>query len=273
MAPTGCGWCGTTTPSYWTAKWLRTALDRLCRAAGRAVRQGARILILSDRGAGPDRPAIPMLLAVGAVHRHLMQNGLRTQTGLVAQAGDAWDIHHFAALIGYGAEAVHPWLALQSVHAQAAENDARARFRSAAEAGLRKILSKMGISTLSSYCGAQIFEALGLGAEVVDRCFTGTVSTIGGIGFTEIAEDVLARRRAAYPEAAAAEVLPDHGRVRYRRDGEDHGWSPQMVRAMQTAVKADTPEAYDGFRARVAARLPASPRDLLALRTGTPIPL
>jgi len=131
----------------------------------------------------------------------------------------------------------------------------------------------MGISTLSSYCGAQIFEALGLGAEVIDRCFTGTVSTIGGIGFAEIAEDVLARHRAAYPEAAAAEVLPDHGRVRYRRDGEDHGWSPQLVRAMQTAVKADTPEAYDGFRARVAARLPASPRDLLALRTGTPIPL
>src|SRR5438093_3533946 len=104
---------------------LRTALDRLCRAAGRAVRQGARILILSDRGAGPDRPAIPMLLAVGAVHRHLMQNGLRTQTGLVAQAGDAWDIHHFAALIGYGAEAVHPWLALQTVHALFAHEKAR----------------------------------------------------------------------------------------------------------------------------------------------------
>src|SRR6185503_21343014 len=96
--------------------------------------------------------------------------------------------------------------------------EARLKFRSAAEKGLLKILSKMGISTLSSYCGAQIFEALGLGAEVIDRCFTGTVSTIGGIGFAEIAEDVLARHRAAYPEAAAAEVLPDHGRVRYRRD-------------------------------------------------------
>src|SRR6267378_5359813 len=204
MAPTGCGWCGTTTPSYWTAKWLRTALDRLCRAAGRAVRQGARILILSDRGAGPDRPAIPMLLAVGAVHRHLMQNGLRTQTGLVAQAGDAWDIHHFAALIGYGAEAVHPWLALQTVHALFAHEKARGsaaaprptpggarlKFCAAAEQGLLKVLSKMGISTLSSYCGAQIFEALGLGGEVIEQCFTGTVSVLGGEGSAEIAEDV-----------------------------------------------------------------------------------
>src|SRR5437667_805902 len=253
---------------------LRTERDRLCRSAGHAVRQGARIVILSDRGADRERAPLPMLLAVGAVHQHLLENGLRTRLGLIAEAGDAWDVHHFASLIGYGAEAVHPWLALESVQAHVAEDDARVRFRAAAEAGLLKILSKMGISTLSSYCGAQIFEALGLGAEVIDRCFTGTVSTIGGIGFAEIAEDVLARHRAAHPDVAAAEpVLPDHGRVRYRRDGEDHGWSPPVVRAMQSAVAADTPQAYDAFRARVAARLPASPRDLLALRAVTPIPL
>src|SRR6266550_2310462 len=253
---------------------LRTALDGLCRSAGNAVREGARIVILSDRAAGRERAPLPMLLAVGAVHQHLLEHGLRTRLGLIAEAGDAWDVHHFAALMGYGAEAVHPWLALESVQVQVAEDDARLRFRAAAEAGLLKILSKMGISTLSSYCGAQIFEALGLGAEVIDRCFTGTVSTIGGIGFTEIAEDVLARHRAAYPDVAAAEpVLPDHGRVRYRRDGEDHGWSPQLVRSMQAAVKADTPQAYDAFRARVAARLPASPRDLLAFRAVAPRPL
>src|SRR5437016_3732384 len=237
---------------------LRTALDGLCRSAGHAVREGARIVILSDRAAARERAPLPMLLAVGAVHQHLLEHGLRTRVGLIAEAGDAWDVHHFAALIGYGAEAVHPWLALESVQAHVADEDARARFRAAAEAGLLKILSKMGISTLSSYCGAQIFEALGLGAEVIDRCFTGTVSTIGGIGFAEIAEDVLARQRAAYPETEAPGVLPDHGRVRYRRDGEDHGWSPQLVRAMQAAVTADTPQAYDAFRARVAARLPAS---------------
>src|SRR6267378_3572981 len=276
---TGAGAQVVTLDATWSASAgagpdaLRTALDGLCRSAGHAVQEGARIVILSDRAAGSERAPLPMVLAVGAVHQHLLESGLRTRLGLIAEVGDAWDVHHFAALIGYGAEAVHPWLALESVQAHVTEDDARVRFRGAAEAGLLKILSKMGISTLSSYCGAQIFEALGLGAEVIDRCFTGTVSTIGGIGFAEIAEDVLARHRAAYPEAAAAEVLPDYGRVRYRRDGEDHGWSPQLVRAMQTAVKADTPEAYDGFRARVAARLPASPRDLLAFRPVPPIPL
>src|SRR2546422_286144 len=154
------------------------------------------------------------------------------------------------------------------------EEDARFRFRAAAEKGLLKIISKMGISTLSSYCGAQIFEALGLGAEVIDRCFTGTVSTIGGIGFTEIAEDVLARQRAAYPPLASAPpALPDHGRVRYRRDGEDHAWSPPLVRAMQDAVAAKTPQAFGAFQSRVAARAPASPRDLLTIRRETPVPL
>src|SRR3989442_14437035 len=151
-----------------------------------------------------------MLLAVGAVRQHLLEHGLRTRLGLIAEAGDAWDVHHFAALIGYGAEAVHPWLALESVHVQVAEDDARLRFRAAAEAGLLKILSKMGISTLSSYCGAQIFEALGLGAEVIDCCFTGTVSTIGGIGVTEIAEDVLARHRTADPPREGAATAPPH---------------------------------------------------------------
>src|SRR6266568_2419056 len=253
---------------------LRAALDGLCRAAGRAVREGARILVLSDRAADRERAPLPMLLAVGAVHHHLLANGLRTQLGLVAEAGDAWDVHHVAALIGYGAEAVHPWLALEAVRAQAPEEDARFRFRAAAEKGLLKIISKMGISTLSSYCGAQIFEALGLGAEVIDRCFTGTVSTIGGIGFTEIAEDVLARQRAAYPPLeGAAPALPDHGRVRYRRDGEDHAWSPPLVRAMQDAVAAKTPQAFGAFQSRIAARAPASPRDLLTIRRETPVPL
>src|SRR5881628_1133305 len=276
---TGAGAQVVTLEATWSASGggpeaLRTALDGLCRSAGHAVRQGARIVILSDRGADRERAPLPMLLAVGAVHQHLLENGLRTRLGLIAEAGDAWDVHHFAALIGYGAEGVHPWLALESVQAHVAEDDARVRFRAAAEAGLLKILSKMGISTLSSYCGAQIFEALGLGAEVIDRCFTGTVSTIGGIGFTEIAEDLLARQRIAYPESPAADpVLPDHGRVRFRRDGEDHGWSPQLVRSMQAAVAAGTPQAYDAFRARVAARLPASPRDLLAFRAVAPIPL
>src|SRR5881227_2444277 len=169
---------GVTLPALWRPASgpdpLRSALDGLCTAAERAVRLGARILIVSDRDADAEHPSIPMLLAIGAVHQHLLRQGLRTRLGLAAEAGDAWDVHHFAALIGYGAEAVHPWLALASVRARLTPQ-ARTGFRAAAEKGLLKILSKMGISTLSSYCGAQIFEALGLGAEVIDRCFTGTV--------------------------------------------------------------------------------------------------
>ena len=269
-----------TLPALWNPdggpEALRTALDQLCRAAGRAAGHGACILVLSDRDADRDHPPIPMALAVGAVHQHLLRKGLRTRVGLVAAAGDAWDVHHFAALIGYGAEAVHPWLALASVQALCPGGEGQMKFRAAVEKGLLKVLSKMGISTLSSYCGAQIFEALGLGAEVVDRCFTGTVSTIGGIGFAEIAEDILARQRAAYPsEPAAAEPapLPDHGRVRYRRDGEDHGWSPPLVRSMQEAITQGTAQAYGAFLARVLARPPASPRDLLTIRAGRPVPL
>ncbi len=153
-------------------------------------------------------------------------------------------------------------------------HEAGGKFRAAAEKGLLKILSKMGISTLSSYCGGQIFEILGLGHEVVSTCFAGTASPIGGIGFEEIAEDVMARHRAAYAgvEVPAA-TLPDLGRVRFRKEGEDHGWSPPVVVALQNALRGASEDAYGGFLARNAARRPAGPRDLLAMRTGTPVPL
>jgi glutamate synthase (ferredoxin) len=271
---------------------LRPALTALRRAAERAARRGARVIVLSDRTVDERHAPIPMLLAVGAVRQHLVHTGLRARVGLVAEAGDALDIHHFATLIGYGAEAVHPWLAVAAVrealgreesHRSARKEPAEPRptpaegakrFRSAAEKGLLKVLSKMGISTLSSYCGGQIFEILGLGQEVVSTCFAGTASPIGGIGFEEIAEDVLARHRAAYASTeAAAESLPDHGRVRFRKDGEDHGWAPPIVVALQQAVKSEGAEAYDGFLVRNSARRPAGPRDLLAVREGTPVPL
>ena len=273
---------------------LRPALTTLRRAAERAARRGARILIISDRAADARHAPIPMLLAVGAVRQHLVHTGLRARVGLVAEAGDAFDIHHFATLIGYGAEAVHPWLALETLDGlfdegrelsrreretetapRPAPAAARAQYRAAAEKGLLKILSKMGISTLSSYCGAQIFEVLGLGHEVITSCFEGTASPIGGIGFEEIAEDVLARHRLAYPSesAAASASLPDHGRVRFRKEGEDHGWAPPIVVALQQAVKAGADEAYAGFLARNGTRRPAGPRDLLAVREGTPVPV
>ncbi len=257
---------------------LSRALDTLCRNASRAVRQGATALIVSDQQAAPALAPIPMLLAIGAVHQRLLHAGLRTRVGLVAEAGDAWDVHHFAALFGYGAEAVCPWLALQSVRVLEAEPELQAscdKFRAAAEKGLLKILSKMGISTLQSYSGAQIFEALGLGAAVIERCFSGTASLVGGIGFTEIAADVLARHRAAYGEGDAERpgALPDHGRVRYRKDGEDHGWAPPLVRALQDAVRAESEPGYESFVARVQARMPAAPRDLLRFRPSRSLPL
>ena len=234
---------------------LSRALETLCNDAVAAVRRGATILVISDRDTDKARAPIPMLLAVGAVHQQLVRERQRVRVGLVAEAGDAWDVHHLAALFGYGAEAVHPWLALQYLR----DEGSAANFRAAAEKGLLKILSKMGISTLQSYSGAQIFEAIGLGPEVMERCFTGTASVIGGIGFTAIAEDVLTRHQ-------GSGALPDHGRVRYRRDGEDHGWSPPVVRALQEAQ-------YDGFAERVRARAPAGPRDLLDFREQSPVPL
>jgi len=300
---------------------LRAALDRLCADAEHAGRKGARLLVLSDRSANQNLVAIPMLLAVGAVRRHLMDIGLRMRLGIVAETGDAWDIHHFAALIGYGCEVVYPWLALQSVSAAFAPGDeteharpgqrksrydigterpspeqARQNFRVAAEKGLLKIMSKMGISVLPSYNGAQIFEVLGLGREVMERCFRGTESPLGGIGFEEIAEDALIRHRCAWSDGhatagsapAPAEhpveplSLPDYGRIRYRKDGEEHGWAPPVVLALQHAVggrkpkEGDTSTGYDRFReylARVDARQPANPRELLGFRRGTPIPL
>ena len=252
----------TTLSAVWEAaagpEELSRAVERLSRDAVKAVRRGggATILVISDRDADRTRAPIPMLLAIGAVHQRLVQARQRVRVGLVAEAGDAWDVHHLAALFGYGAEAVHPWLALQCF--RDAESSAE-KYRGAAEKGLLKILSKMGISTLQSYAGAQIFEAIGLGQEVMDRCFTGTASLIGGIGFKEIAEDVLQRHH-------NSGALPDHGRVRYRRDGEDHGWSPPLVRALQHGE-------YAGFDERARARAPAGPRDLLEFREQSPVPL
>ena len=275
------------------ADGLKPALTALRRAAERAARRGARVIVISDRTADRRHAPIPMLLAIGAVRQHLVHTGLRARVGLVAEAGDALDIHHFATLIGYGAEAVHPWLALAAVRDAFGQEEGRRgagrkepaeprpspqeaaqRFRAGAEKGLLKILSKMGISTLSSYCGGQIFEILGLGHEVVTTCFSGTASPIGGIGFEEIAEDVLARHRAAFPPAEeAASTLPDHGRVRFRKDGEDHGWAPPIVVALQQAVKSDGSDAYAGFLTKNATRRPAGPRDLVAVRKGVPVPL
>ncbi|HWA17198.1 MAG TPA: glutamate synthase central domain-containing protein, partial [Gemmatimonadales bacterium] len=262
---------------------LLDALERLTAQAEHAARNGARLLVLSDRAVDAEHVPIPMLLAVGAVRRHLMDTGLRLRLGIIAETGDAWDIHHFATLIGYGCEVVYPWLALQSV-GQRLDIEAKAKFRAAAEKGLLKIMSKMGIAVLHSYCGAQIFECLGLGHEVIARCFRGTESQIGGIGFDEIAEDAIARHRLAYQPTATVTV-PDHGRIRFRKEGEEHGWAPQTVVALQKAVgggkagkhaaaaPTDGYARFQEFIARAEERRPLTPRDLLGFRPGAAIPI
>ena len=277
---------------------LEAALDGLCRRAESAARKGARLLIISDRKAGTERVPIPALLALGAVRQQLVRTSLRAKVGLIVEAGDVVEQHHVASLVGYGAEAVHPWLALETVATLFTESaghgrgdgdterplpaEAQSRYRTAVEKGLLKILAKMGISTLSSYCGAQVFEALGLGAEVIDRCFAGTASPLGGIGFRELAEDVLARHRSAYgADAVASTSLPDEGRIRFRKEGETHAWSPQSVLALQQAVgsarssraTASGTEAWRAFVARTEATSPTTVRDLLAIRAGTPVPI
>jgi glutamate synthase (ferredoxin) len=277
---------------------LEAALDGLCRRAEAAALKGVRLLIISDRKSGAERVPIPALLALGAIRQHLVRTSLRAKVGIVVEAGDVVEQHHVAALVGYGAEAVHPWLALETIatlfteasgHGRADAEverplpaEAQSRYRSAMEKGLLKILAKIGISTLSSYCGSQAFEALGLGAEVIDRCFSGTVSPIGGIGFRELAEDVLSRHRTAYgAESGATTALPDAGRIRFRKEGETHAWAPQSVLALQQAVgsarasrvTSTGDDAWRAFVARTEAAAPTTVRDLLSFRSATPVPL
>jgi glutamate synthase (ferredoxin) len=259
---------------------LERALDALCAAAVRAVDEGAHILILSDRGVDPEHAPIPMLLAVGAVHHHLIREGKRMRADIIAETGETWDIHHFAVLIGYGASAVHPYVALATVAALPAERgleeltveEALLKYRSAVEAGLLKICSKMGISTLSSYRGAQIFEVVGLDPALVERAFTGTPSRIGGIGLRQLGEEVLRRHREAFEETSPR--LRDYGFVRFRGDGELHGYAPYVVKAMHRAAQSGSYDDYKEFLAVLRKHPPAALRDLLTFRpAGPPVPL
>ena len=256
---------------------LAGALDRACRDAVAAVEQGAHLLILTDEAVSPDRAAIPILLAVGAVHHALIAAGRRMRADIIVASGQVWDVHHFCALLGYGASAICPWLALQSAQALASANGHAAQscednFVATAEAGIRKVMSKMGISTLSSYHGAQIFEAVGLAPELVERCLPGTPSTIGGVGAFQLAEDVLARHAAAF--AQTADRLPDTGWVRYRKNGEFHAANPTLVKTLQRAVQTDDPADFEAFDRAVDNREPYAIRDLLRFRAaGPPVPL
>ncbi len=261
---------------------LEPAIERLCADADAALARGANILILSDRAVGPGRAPIPSLLAVGAVHHHLVRAGTRLQAGLVVESGEPRSVQSVAVLIGYGAAAVNPYLMLGTIgqlvdegRIDLARDDAEARAIKAVGKGLLKVISKMGISTISSYCGAQVFEAVGLSTALVERYFTGTPSRIGGIGLGEIAAGVLVRHARAYP-GTAGELLPVVGLYAWRRDGEHHQWNPETIALLQHAVRGGGQPTYDEFAAAVNADSArrSTLRGLLRFRSdGAPIAL
>jgi glutamate synthase (NADPH/NADH) large chain/glutamate synthase (ferredoxin) len=265
---------------------LHKRLANMCDEATDHIAAGINILILSDRATGPDRAPIPSLLAVSAVHHHLVREGTRLRAGLVLESGEPREVHHFAVLIGYGASAVNPYLMLDTVDELAADgripgvgepDEAERRIVKALGKGLLKTISKMGISTIQSYCGAQIFEAVGLERMLIDRHFTGTASRIGGVGLDVLAREALDRHRRAWP-GSHDELLPVGGVYAWRRDGEHHMWNPETIALLQHAVRADgdAQRKYDEYAQVVnsdAARR-ATLRGLLAFRTDLePIPL
>ena len=260
---------------------LENALEALCQRASEAVDAGITLLVLSDKDVSPDFAPIPMALAVGAVHHHLIREGKRMRVSLIAETGDAREEHHFAVLIGYGAAAVNPYLALSTIVQLAEDGEfgeltaakAIETYKATVEKGILKIMAKMGISTVSSYRGAQIFEALGINATVIDKCFTGTTSRLNGIGFAEIAAETLHFHTKAFSGSEDGTSLEEAGYFRFRRNGEFHAFNPTVFKSLHKFVKAGNSEDYEKYVDAVESGEPSSLRDLVAFKPSTPIPI
>jgi glutamate synthase (NADPH/NADH) large chain len=267
---------------------LEHRLEEICDEVSRAIADGARVIVLSDRGSDHARAAIPALLLTGAVHHHLIREKTRTQVGLIIETAEARECHHMALLIGYGASAINPYLAIETVEdliktgvlpdlspEKGVQNLVKAYGK-----GVLKVMSKMGVSTVASYTGAQIFEAIGLGPDVVDRCFTGTASKLGGVGFDVLAREVAERHRRAYP--AGGNELPHRtlevgGEYQWRREGEPHLFNPDTVFKLQHATRTRRYEIFKDYTKLVddqSAKL-MTLRGLFKLRTGQrpPVPI
>jgi glutamate synthase (ferredoxin) len=236
---------------------LSRALQRLCGEAERAVDVGASLLMISDRKSGPQRAVIPAALALGAVHHHLIRKGLRNRASLIIESGEAREVHHFAVLLGFGASAINPYLALDTAREAVqrgrvkdktlSETDVVKRYIKAAEKGVLKVMSKMGIAAVDAYTGAQLFESVGLSQTVVDECFSGMPSRVGGLGYGEIEANVLRWHHAAYPSGGAVPAKLDHpGFYKERAGGEPHGYSTRAVHALQKAVRVADIFEYEG---------------------------
>ncbi len=237
------------------APGMARALERVCSDAQAKVEEGFNIIILSDRAVDADHVAIPALLATSAVHHHLIRAGLRTEVGLVVETGEARQVHDFCLLAGYGAEAVNPYLAFETISALRAtelphltEEEVHRHYTDAVAKGLLKVMSKMGISTFQSYCGAQIFDAVGLGAEFVDAYFAGTPAPVGGVGLAEIAEETVRRHRLAYGGSSVhLDALDVGGELALRQRGEAHMWTSGTISSLQHAVRGDDLAKYQEF--------------------------
>ena len=236
---------------------MKVCIDRLCEKAEKAVQSGDNIIILSDRQFGEGRVAVPSLLATAAVHHHLIRKGLRTSVGLVVESAEPREVHHFAVLAGYGAEAINPYLAFETLaemHAnsyfpkEVDEKEVIQRYIKSINKGLLKVMSKMGISTYQSYCGAQIFDAVGLSTPFIKEYFTGTASQIEGIGLDEIARETFRRHRAAYGNVPVLQhALEVGGDYAVRSRGEKHAWSSDEITNLQHAVRSNSKDNYDVF--------------------------
>ena len=259
---------------------LKEALDRLCGEASQAIRDGYSIIVLSDRGVSAEYAPIPSLLATAAVHHHLIREGTRTRVGIVVESGEPREVHHFCLLLGYGASAVNPYVALSTVQDLADRGElngtkpdyAVKNFIKANEKGLLKVMSKMGISTVQSYQGAQIFEAVGLNQDIIDQYFTWTSSRVEGIGLDVVEEEQLQRHSFAFPSAEvdATLDLDPGGAYQWRRHGEVHQWNPDTIAKLQYATRANSWKSYQDFSQAVndQSRQLATLRGLLDFKSG-----
>ena len=265
-------------------------LDEICQQAEQAIEDGYSLIILSDRNVGPERVAVSTLLASGAVHHHLVKKQLRTRIGIVVETGEAREVHHHCLLIGYGADAINPYLAFEALfqaqrdglldHKEYDDDTIVADYRKGVAKGMLKVMAKIGISTLQSYKGAQIFEAVGLGEDVIERSFCGTASRIKGVSLDVLAEESLRRHELGYPsrDVVRLPVLPNPGDFHWRSGGELHMWNPQTIANLQQAARSNSKEAYKQFAkySNEHATRGATLRGLLTFKknaNGGPIPL
>ncbi len=257
------GWKTKTIDATWAKSegtaGLLPAIERICREAEQAIEEGCALVVLSDRATSADRVAIPALLAGGAVHHHLVRNEKRTRIGIVLESAEAREVHHFCLLTGYGVDAINPYLAFEAIRQARSRGEVKgdytdekivAAYRKGVAKGMLKVMGKMGISTLQSYKGAQIFEAVGLSDAVVSRCFAGTASRIKGIGFAVLAEEAIRRHELGFPSREETErlpMLPNNGLYHWRHSGERHAWNPFTIAEIQQAARAGDKEAYARF--------------------------